>query len=101
LGRLSEAAEAREQFVRLRQNSALAHYSLLVTLHELGDRERLQQAAEKAIPIFERHVRLNPDDYSAREGLASVLQYSGRDSEALKMADALAETHLLDGSALY
>ncbi|MEI8134136.1 MAG: TIR domain-containing protein [bacterium] len=105
LGRLEEAVQAMEEYVRLLENSTTAHFSLLVGLNELGSspeaKERLTQAAERAIPIFERHVRLNPDDYNARVQLASVCWMAERNPEALAEAEKLSAVESLDGIALY
>ncbi|MDP4230573.1 MAG: TIR domain-containing protein [Bacteroidota bacterium] len=105
LGRLEEVVQARENYVRLRENDKHAHYNLLISLGELGDspdaRERLRLAAERAIPVYERHVRLNPDDYNARVELASIFPMVGRESEALTEADTLSAVQSMDGYALY
>ena len=105
LGMKEEAIRAREEDVRLRGNSITAHFSLLVALNDLGNisevRERLQSAAVRAIPIFERHIRLNPDDYIARVNLANVFSMAGRIAEALREAEKLSAIETLDGFALY
>jgi TolB-like protein/Flp pilus assembly protein TadD len=105
LGRRAEAAQACEEYVRLQENSRIAHFNLLVSLNELGSspgaKERLTQATERAIPVYERHVRLNPDDYFARVELANVYSMAGRDPEALAEAEKLSAVESLDGNALY
>ena len=101
LGRMPEAAEARGNFVRLRENDRNGHYNLLITLDVLGNLESLRKAAEQALPIFERHIRLNPDDYNAKVQLAQVLQYAFREQEALRLADGLCNIEILDGIALF
>jgi TolB-like protein len=105
LGRREEAVQATEECVRLRENSTNAHFTLLISLNELGSspeaKERLKQAAEQAIPVFERHVRLNPDDYNARVQLANVYWMADRNPEALSKAEKISTVELLDGLALY
>lgn len=105
LGRLEEEVQAREEFVRLRENSTNAHFNLLISLRELGNsaelEEHLKQAEKRAIHVFERHLRLNPDDYSARVQLANVYRYASQDAEALSEANKLLAVESLDGNALY
>ena len=101
LGMKEEVVKAREENVCQQENNRTAHFNLLIALHELGDMERLRIAAERAIPIFERHTRLNPDDYNARVSLANIYSYSGDQTSALSSADALSLIESLDGASLY
>lgn len=101
LGNLTEEVRAREEYVRLCKNDTSAYFNLLIALDELGDKERLRTPAEQAIPVFERHIRLNPDDFNARLNFANILRYAGRQSEALKIAEELQEIQSLDGHSLY
>ncbi len=101
LGMKEESVNAREEYVRLMENERNAHFNLLVSLHELGDKERIRLAAERATPVFERYIRLNPDDYTARVNLANIHFYSGNPSSAIAAADELSAIETLDGLALY
>jgi TolB-like protein/Flp pilus assembly protein TadD len=109
LGRVQEAAEAWEQQARLEENKTNVHFSLLIALNELtvsypGTTEyqvRLKAAAERAVPVYQRHLRLNPDDENARVAFANVLRYAGRKNEALVQAEKLSEVESLDANALY
>jgi tetratricopeptide (TPR) repeat protein len=80
LGNKEETVNARAEVVSMRENDKNAHFDLLNTLHELGDTARLRAEVERAIPIFERHTRLNQDDYDAWARLANIIRYSGRES---------------------
>ena len=101
LGDLAGAVDAWEKYVGLQENRLVGYLNLLLDLHELGDEQRLFSAAEKAIPIYERHIRLNPDDFSAHVDFANVLNWANRKTEAMMMAEALAEMKSLDGFTLY
>ena len=99
-------AQAQQAQHQCRQeNSRQAHFSLLTILNELGSlpeaKERLIKAAERAIPVFDRYVRLNPDDYNACVQLANVYWMAGRDTEALEEGEKLSSIESLDGIALY
>jgi TolB-like protein len=105
LGDKAGTVSARKEFVRLRENDKTAHFNLLAALNELPDtpenREELRQSAERAIPVFERYVRLNPDDYNARVQFANVLQWASRTEASLEEADKLSLVDSLDGFACY
>ncbi len=101
LGNKEEAVNAREELVRLRENDRMAHFNFLATLHELGDNARLLSAAERAILIFARYTRLNPDDYYTRAQFGNILSISGKRSDALYAADELSAVESLEGGALY
>lgn len=101
LGRLGEAADARERNVQLTINSIHVHFGLLIVLDQLGDMARLQAAALRAIPYYEKHVRFNPDDVNAQVQLAMVLYFAARPEEAKLKADELVLEKTIDGNALY
>ena len=101
LGRREEAANARERLVQLRENDRNAHFTYLGTLNELGDTSRLVFAAGKALPIFERYLRLTRDDLHARVQYASILGYVGEHERSLMEARGLEATNGLDGFVLY
>jgi TolB-like protein len=105
LGLIEEAIEACEGYVKLQDNNMTAHLNLLVSLNELGStpeaKERVRKAAERAIPIFEQHIRLNPDNYTARGRLANTFSMSGREAEALEHANKLSVIEGLDAAVLY
>ena len=101
LGDINGAVYAWEKYVGLQENRLVGYLNLLLDLHELGDQQRLFSAAEKAIPLYERHIRLNSDDFSAHVDFANVLNWANRKSEAMMMAEALAEMKSLDGFTLY
>jgi TolB-like protein/Tfp pilus assembly protein PilF len=105
LGNIEGAVSARKEQVRLRENDRDAHSNLLTVLNELPDtpenRKDLLEAAERALPVFERYIRLNPDDYNARVQFASVLRWASRTEEALQEADKLSLEESLGGVACY
>lgn len=92
---------ASEEDARLRENDLTARSTFLFALHAVGDTERLCIAAEVALPLFERHVRLNPDDYPKRVFLATIFQFANRTEAAIKAADELSAVEALDGVGLF
>lgn len=105
LGDKAGSVSARKEYVRLQENSKIAHFNLLTALDELPDtpenRQALRESAERALPVYERHVRLNPDDYNARVEFANVLRFASRTEESLREADKLSAVESLDGAACY
>jgi adenylate cyclase len=101
LGNWQEVRKAREQYARIRWNDTNAYFSLLVAIKELGDAEGLKKTAEQAIPIYEKYLRLNPDDYNAAVELVNVLTMASQRDLALQMANTLTHNESLDGPALY
>lgn len=101
LGMGQEAMEAWKEAVRLWESERNSHFTLLIALHEFGNEQELHKAAERALPIYERHVRLNPDDYHARVRLAGILGWCGRLEDSFAEADKLAAVTSLDGFVCY
>jgi TolB-like protein len=101
LGMREEELKAHEDCLRLSENNRNNHFRLIISLHEFGDDQRLRIAAEKAIPIFERHTRLNPNDYYSRVSLSAIYLYAGNSTAALSTADELSLIETLDGQSLY
>ena len=101
LGDVPQQVRAMEHYVRLHRNDTDAHFGLLTALDEHHDPTLLHDAAERALPVFERYVRLNPDDDTTRVNYGLVLYYAGRISESLELTRSLAEIASLQGVALY
>jgi tetratricopeptide (TPR) repeat protein len=87
--------------MKLRENYPTAHFNLLTALNVIGDKARLKQAAINALPVFERHNRLNPDDYYAQVQYANILELADRREEAIHLAHQLIATNSPDGFAFY
>jgi adenylate cyclase len=112
LGDLAGVARARREVVRIREDYPTGHFNLLIALnelmlasHDLAERvlheTALREAGEKAIPVYQRYTRLNPDIYDARVNFANVYLYAGRPDTALRIADELSLIDTLDGNASY
>jgi tetratricopeptide (TPR) repeat protein len=101
LGRLEETVGAWERPVQLRENDRNTHFTYLIALSDLGATSRLVTAAGKALPIYERYLRLTPDDLNARVQYATILGWAGEHDRSLTEARGLELTEGLDGFALY
>lgn len=101
LGLPEEAADAGKRYVQLQENSHSAHFHYLISLNELGDSGRLAEAALKSLPLFERYLRLTPDDLHAQVEYANILQILGEHERALSEAQKIEKMEGLDGNAHY
>jgi len=112
VGDLVGAAQARKEEVRLRENHITTHFNLLTSLDALiplskneeelkTHKAELVLAATKAVPVFERYIRLNPDDAYARVMFANVYQFAGRIEDATRLANELYSLGTLDSVACY
>jgi tetratricopeptide (TPR) repeat protein len=101
LGNMVEAARAWKLHADLRDSDPQAHFNYLIMLHEIGDDERLNEEVARARPVFERHIRLTPDDVTARVNYLHVLLFAGYTTEAIVGAQEIEQIESIDGIALY
>lgn len=94
------AAEAFGKYVELAENDNAGWMNYVYTLTAVGDPERLKHAAERASHIYERYIRLNPDDTSAKVGLANIYLIADKREEALELSNAL-RAESLDSTSYY
>jgi adenylate cyclase len=88
-----------EQSVRLMPDNLVSLWNLVLACYTAKDLAKQTYWASTAIPYFERHLRLHPDDEYRRVHLAALFYYAGRLEEARHAATALDFLH--DGQSLY
>jgi adenylate cyclase len=98
--RLDEALLTQREYTQ-RNPTPLNYFSLLVILSRLGDKKTLASTAVEALSIFERYLRLNPDDQDTAVKYASVLCFALRREEASAHAYVLSGNISLDAAAQY
>ncbi|MDP4221656.1 MAG: hypothetical protein Q8896_14565, partial [Bacteroidota bacterium] len=101
LGDKEGAVAAWEKVVSINENDRHAHFGLIIVLSELQQPEYLRAAAQRALPIYERYLKLNPGDDNARVEYATILESAGKIEESIRLADELALNTGLDGFLLY
>jgi adenylate cyclase len=101
LGKPDEAANAMKKCVELDKNDRNTHFSYIISLKKLGSLPQLIAAARNALPIYERHLRLTPDDYFSRVSYATILSSAGEHERSLAEAKKIETLDGLDGFALY
>jgi TolB-like protein len=100
IGQSAKAIAPFEEAVRLRPNSLVSLFNLVNTCDAAGEREKCSLWAQVALPYFERHLRLHPDDEVILVWHANLLQWNGRIEAAREAAIAL-KTRLKDGVSLF
>ncbi len=90
-----------EQAVKLNpEKDMITLMNLVLSCNEANEEGKRTYWATIAIPRFERHMKLFPEDDYARVRLASLFFYAGRNEEAREAARRL-ENIIKDGSSLY
>jgi len=98
-GQSAKAIAPFEEAVRLKPDYLVSLFNLVAICDYAGEREKCSHWATVALPYYERHLKLHPDDEGKRVQHAALLQMSGRIDEA--HAAAMKLTHLKDGASLY
>ena len=98
-GQWEKAIAPYEDAVRLFPGHRIGYWNLVVACAAAGQAEKKAYHATRALPYFERHVKLHPDDESMRVSLAYLLHDAGRDDEAREAAAKL--TNIKDGTSLF
>jgi adenylate cyclase len=96
---LKAAGDAEGAVKAMMQHAALvptveAYNRLLVLLSELGYHDDLKMQSAIARPLFEKFLRLNPNEYYHASTYASVLYWMGDHDAALKEAKRLLATDI-------
>ena len=98
-GQYSKAIAPFEQAMRLKPENIDNLWNLVGTCQGANDQEKLVQWASHAVPYFERHLKLHPDEELQRVMHALLLQFANRKEEAREAAKAL--DNIRDGNSLY
>ncbi len=101
LGRPEEAIVAAKKYVELRGNSLTALHNYFVTLNDLRERTLLREEARNALPFFERHLRISPEEVLPRFQYMCALYWAGESAMAVEQAQKLEALKDIDGFILY
>ena len=88
-----------EESIRLKPDYLVGLWNLVICCDAAGEKEKCASWATVALPYFERHIKLHPDDEAIRVWHAALLLLSGKTDET--HAAAMNLTSLKDGSSLY
>ena len=98
-GQWAKAVPPYEEVVRLEPGYRVGMWNLVSACAAAGENDKKIYYAGRAIPYFERHLRLHPDDESMKVSLAYFLHDAGRDDDARDAAKRL--TNIKDGTSLF
>jgi TolB-like protein len=87
--------------VRLKPEEITAHSNLAAAYDRLGDKPGAKKAALGGIPVFERHLRLKPEDEYARVKLAHLYRFAEDPEHAIATLEPLKDKKDIDGNNLY
>jgi non-specific serine/threonine protein kinase len=99
-GKEIEAISAREKYLAIRPDDRNALVNYLSAIFPV-DKEKARRVASESVALFERHVRLVPDDLNARVQLAMMLGIAEERPRALVEAEIVSTNwEKADGIAL-
>jgi adenylate cyclase len=99
--KVPEAIHAWERAVEIDPESREVLGNLVTASSRAGDSERVTEWATAALPLFERRLRLVPDDEHALEKYIGLLQYAGQEQRAQELGERLIAEKTLDGNSLF
>jgi adenylate cyclase len=88
-GRVVEAISYFEKALELMPDQLIGYFNFAVALHSIPDAGRAKNIAERALPHYERFLRLHPDQDSKLLEYAALLSISGRNDRAVTMLDRI------------
>lgn len=94
---VDEAAQAWRECAH-RNPNPISYFNYLLALDEPSE---LAAVATEAREVYERHLRLHPDDYEALSKFVLVLLFTGDRADAQQHAEQLLESNQLSGFALF
>ena len=99
IGRSAEAIAHYEKALSFAPENVNAILNLVLSCDGANDLEKQIVWAAVAIPLFERHLKLFPDDEDRRVNHVALLHFAGRDGEARKAIRNL--SNITDGAPLF
>ncbi len=98
-GQYAKATSLYEEAIRLKPDYLPSLFNLVANCYAAGEREKCEHWARIALPHYERHLKLHPDDEAIRVQHVNLLQWSGKPEDA--HAAAMKLTNVKDGNSLY
>jgi adenylate cyclase len=99
IGQPAKAVASYEEAARLKPDYRPNLFNLVVSCYVAQELEKCKQWSLVALPLYERQLKLQPDDENTRVGYAILLLYSGRVADAGRQAIIL--RNVQDGGQLY
>jgi adenylate cyclase len=99
------AIEPYERSIELRReqkrDDLITYFNLVIAADRAQDTDRVEKWSRLALPLYERRLRLVPDDENARVSYASLLGFAGEPERGIEALTPLLEKQNLDGASHY
>ncbi len=96
-GQAAEAIAPFEEALKRKPGNLAALWNLVLVCN--GEKEKRKRWSEVAIPLFEKRLKLFPDEENNRVAYANLLNWADRDDEARAVGRKMSD--LRDGTALF
>lgn len=101
IGQVALSISHFEAAVELQPTALNLYFSLVIECDRAHDTVRTRTWAERALPYYERHLRLVPDDDDKRVWYANMLRYAGKPDYALEAIEPLRNKQNIDPGSIY
>jgi len=98
-GQSVKAITSYEEALKRKPENLVTQFNIVNSCYSAKELVKLKIYSDMAIPKFEKHLKLFPDDEGNRVHHAVLLHFAGRDDEAKVAARKLSD--LKDGNSLY
>jgi adenylate cyclase len=95
------AVGALKRSLEIEPKQRTAHWNIIMAYEALGNREQVTKWARSALPLFEQHVRLTPDQTNMIVMLATVMFDAGEPQRSLAVIRPYLDRDDLDGRTWY
>ena len=100
-GRNPEAIVEYKEALRLDPDIAVGYFNLMAVCLKSGDADGARLWSERALPVYERKIRLRPDDNELRAQYTLLLYHAGRMDDVRRALEQLHGATSLDAAALF
>jgi adenylate cyclase len=90
-----------EKALELKPDDPVSYNNIVNNSYLAGDRDRAKLWAERALPFFERHLRLVPEDDTVKVEYAAMLERVGQQQRASELLMPLLQKQTIDGVSFY
>jgi adenylate cyclase len=97
----AEAITSYARSIELRPDDLTTQFNIVIAAVQLGDATQVLKWSNAALPLYERRLRLAPDDEHLRVRFANLLRYAGLTDRAVSVLAPLLDKHNLDGNTLF
>ena len=90
-----------QEALKIKPDARMTNWNLILVLNQAERKEESEVWSKKALPHYQRWIRLHPDDLNSQVILANLFVYAGHSEEGLALLSELAQRKDLDGIGFY